>query len=91
MPAQTLPPITERTYEVVQDLMHQEGLSADDPIQVALYIERLIARERFFRTADRLRQQVADVAPDELQRMIDEAVEEVTASHRGGPSSADRT
>ena len=87
---QFLPPITARTFAVVQDLMTQEGMSSQDPSAVSLYVERLIARERFFRTSDRLRRQAAHIPPDELQRLIDEEVAEVEAQYRSGAVGADR-
>jgi hypothetical protein len=89
--SQSPPPITERTFAVVQDLMRQEGLKTDDPNAVALYVEQLIGRERFFRTSDRLRDQVAHIPPDELQRMIDEAVDEVEQQYRSSQPSASRS
>ena len=71
------PSITPRTFAVVQDLMRRDGLDSGDAEQVALYIERLIARERFFRTVSDVRQKTENVPEDELRRMIDEAIDEV--------------
>ena len=89
--AQNLPPITERTFAVVQDMMSREGLDTSDSAQVALYVEKLIARERFFRTAGRVREQLADLEADQLEAMIDEAVEEEKASRREKTPGADRS
>jgi len=47
-----LPPITERTFSVVSDLMDREGLQDRDPHTISLFVENLVARERFFRTVD---------------------------------------
>ncbi len=85
---QTLPPITPRTLAVVRDLMNREGLDSSNAEQVSLYVERLIARERFFRTVADVRQKTEIIPEDELQRMIDEAVEEVEATHRGSAPGA---
>ncbi len=85
---QSPPSITKRAFSVVQDLMRRDGLDCTDNEQVALYVERLIARERFFRTVEDIRQKTEVVPDDELQRMIDEAVEEVEANHRGTPTRA---
>lgn len=89
--SQSPPAITERTFAVAQDLMRREGLNTDDPNAVALYVEKLIGRERFFRTSDRLRDQVVQIPPGELQRMIDEAVDEVEQQYRSGQPSACRS
>ena len=80
--AENLPSITSRTYVIVQDLMRREGLNSNDPTQVSLYIERFFARERLFRTVQQVRSATAAIPENELQRMIDEAVEEVEAVHR---------
>jgi hypothetical protein len=85
---QTLPPITPRTLAVVRDLMSREGLDSSDTEKVSLYVERLIARERFFRTVGDVRKKTDAVPEDELQRMIDEAVEQVEAAHRGSAPGA---
>ena len=73
--ANTLPPITPRTLAVVQDLMKRDGLNGDDAQQVSLYVERLIARERFFRTLGEIRERTATVPDDVLEQVIDEAVQ----------------
>jgi hypothetical protein len=85
---QPLPPITPRTLAVVQDLMKRDGLDSSDSEQVSLYVERLIARERFFRTVADVRKKMESVPEEELQRMIDEAVQEVEAEHRGQAAGA---
>ena len=85
---QPLPSITERTFAVVQDLMGQEGLDGNDPNLVAIYVEKLVARERFFRTVDNIRSRTAQIDPDELQRMIDASVDEVEDKYRKQTSGA---
>jgi hypothetical protein len=82
----TPPPITPRTLAVVQDLMKREGLDSGDAQQVSLYVERLIARERFFRTVGDVRVKTAVVPPDELQQLIDEAVAEAEAAPGATPA-----
>jgi len=70
-----LPPITERTFSVVSDLMDREGLKDRDPHSVSLFVEQLVARERFFRTVDGIRERFSDIDPDDLDRMITEETE----------------
>lgn len=83
----TLPAITPRTFAVVQDLMKREGLDSSDARQVSLYVERLIARERFFRTIGDVREMTQAVPEDVLQRVIDEAVEAVESKMRAVPGA----
>ena len=78
----SLPVITPATYEAVRKMMQEEGIELRDKEQVSEYVEKLIAREKFFRTADRVREGMADIEPDQLQSMIDEAVDEEKASRR---------
>lgn len=78
----SLPVITPATYEAVRKMMQEEGIELRDKEQVSEYVEKLIAREKFFRTADRVREGLADIESDQLQSMIDEAVEEEKASRR---------
>jgi len=40
------------------------------------------ARERFFATLDRFKAQFQDIAPDELQQMIDDSIAEVAEERR---------
>jgi hypothetical protein len=86
--ALSLPTITPRTFAVVKDLMQRDGLDSSDTEQVSLYVERLIARERLFRTVNEVRQRTKDVPAEELQSIIDEAVEDVEAEFREASSDA---
>jgi hypothetical protein len=82
-----LPSITPKTLAVVQDLMQRDGLESSSPEQVSLYVERLIARERLFRTVAEIRQGTCGTPEESLLQLIDEAVEEVKAAHQGRSAS----
>lgn len=86
---QSLPSITRRTFEMVKDLMNRDGFDSNNSDEVALYVERLIARDQLFRTVDKIRQKTALIPEEELQQIIDEAVEEAKAIRRGQAPSAD--
>ncbi len=68
------------------------GVSHDcsnNPDEVALYVERLIARDQLFRTVDKIHQKTTLIPEEGLQQIIDEAVEEAKAIRRGQAPSAE--
>ena len=86
-----LPPITERTFSVVSDLMDREGLQDRDPHTISLFVEQLVARERFFRTVDGIRERFSDIDPNELDRMIAEETEADRVQRLKQEPGADRS
>jgi hypothetical protein len=48
---------------------------------ISKFIEEAVRWRIFHQTVREAREAFADVAPDELQKMIDEAVEDVRAKH----------
>ena len=48
---------------------------------ISKFIEEAVRWRSFHQTVREAREAFADVAPDELQKMIDEAVEDVRAKH----------
>ncbi len=67
------PDLALRTYQ------GEQGAKKGD---LSKFIEEAVRWRVFHRTVQDIRERNADTAPDELQRMIDEAVQEVRAEKR---------
>ncbi len=88
---QLLPVITPATFGAVRKMMKAEGIEPRDNQQVSEYVEKLIARESFFRVVDKIQDRNKDADPQEIEAAIDEAVAEVRAERRKQDPSADRS
>jgi hypothetical protein len=86
-----LPVITPATVGAVRKLMKEDGLEPQSNEEVSEYVEKLIARESFFRVVDRIQERNKEVDPQLIEAAIDEAVASVKAQHRKQDSSADRS
>jgi hypothetical protein len=85
-----LPIITPATVCAVRKLMNEDGLDAPSNEEVSEYVEKLVARESFFRVVDKVQERNKEVDPHTLEAAIDEAVASVKAQQREQDSSADR-
>jgi len=83
-----LPMITPTTNQAVRRMMTEEGIEPRDNQQVSEYVQSLVARESFFRVADRIQERNKDVDPEMIQQEVDQAVEEVRAERRKQDPSA---
>jgi Ribbon-helix-helix domain len=70
--------VPDQTVRDVQALLAKRGESSD----VSQYIDQTLQRALLFETVREVKRQNADVDPDELDRLIDEAVEAVRADGR---------
>jgi len=85
-----LPVITPATYETVRKMMQEEGIEPRSQQQVSEYVQKLVARESFFRVVDRIQSRNKDVDPEEIDAAVDEAVSEVKADRRNQEPGANR-
>ena len=85
----SLPTITPTTYQVVRKMMEEEGIPSGDNQQVSEYVQKLVARESFFRVVDRIQERNKGVDPEIIQQEVNQTVEEVRAEHRKQDPSAD--
>ena len=79
--------LPDETIRSVEAVIAERGADGN----VSTYIDRTVKRALFFDTARQVRQRNADLAPDELQQLIDNAVEEVRTESGGVYPSADRS
>jgi hypothetical protein len=86
-----LPVITPATVGAVRKLMKEDGLEPQSNEEVSEYVEKLIARESFFRVVDRIQERNKEVDPQLIEAAVDEAVASVKAQHRKQDSGADRS
>jgi len=86
-----LPTITPMTNQVVRKMMAAEGIEPLGNQQVSEYVQSLVARESFFRKADKIQDRNKGVSPEEILQEVDQAVEEVRAERRKQNPSADRS
>jgi hypothetical protein len=62
----------------LRTFLGSQGMKKGD---LSKFIEEAVRWRIFHQTVSQARQAFADVSPDELQRMIDEAVEDARAKH----------
>lgn len=70
--------ISDETYRVVEATLAARGEVAN----VDEYVDRAVNRHLFFETVREVREKNKDVAPEVLQKEIDEAVDAVRAERR---------
>ena len=78
--------IPEQTFLDVQSMLSSQGKSMD----VAAFVNRTLERALFFETIQEVKRRNAGVDPSELQKLIDEAVDEVRAEIRQGGEAESR-
>jgi hypothetical protein len=71
--------LSDQTIRDVQALLAKRGEGVD----VSAFVDRTLQRALFFETVREVKQQNIGTHPDELDRLIDEAVEAVRAERRG--------
>ena len=69
---------SKETDHALRTFLGSQGMKKGD---LSKFIEEAVRWRIFHQTVREARAAFADVAPDELQNMIDEAVEEVRAQH----------
>ena len=62
----------------MRSFLGSQGMKKGD---LSKFIEEAVRWRIFYQTVRDAREAFADVSPDELQKMIDEAVEDVRATH----------
>jgi len=77
--------LPDQTVRDVETMLAKRGHSGD----VSDYIDRTLQRALFFDTVREVKRQNAGVDPDELDRLIDEAVESTRAECKGTAPDAD--
>ena len=77
--------LPDETIRDVQAMLAKRGENGD----VSEYIDRTLQRALFFETVREIKRQNAGVDPDELDRLIDDAVEAVRAERNGTTRDAD--
>lgn len=77
--------LPDQTIRDVQAMLAKRGENGD----VSDYIDRTLQRALFFETVREVKRQNAGVDPDELDRLIDDAVEAVRAERRVTIPNAD--
>lgn len=70
--------LPDQTVRDVQDMLAKRGENGN----IAQYIDRTLQRALFFDTVREVKRQNAHVEPDELDRLIDKAVEAVRSERR---------
>ncbi len=71
--------LSDQTIRDVQALLAKRGEGVD----VSTFVDRTLQRALFFETVREVKQQNTGTDPDELDRLIDEAVEAARADRRG--------
>lgn len=71
--------LSDQTIRDVQALLAKRGEGVD----VSTFVDRTLQRALFFETVREVKRQNIGTHPDELDRLIDEAVEAVRAERRG--------
>jgi hypothetical protein len=69
--------LPDQTIRDVELMLAKRGETADVPA----FIDRTLQRALLFETVREVKRQNAEVAPEELDRLIDEAVTSVRAEH----------
>jgi len=87
---QPLPTITPTTYQAVQRMMEEDGTPLRDNQQVSQYVQKLIARESFFRVADKIQERNQNLDAELIQQEVSAAVEEAKEQRRKQNADADR-
>jgi len=77
--------LSAQTIREVQALLAKRGEGVD----VSAFVDRTLQRALFFETVREVKQQNIGTHPDELDRLIDEAVEAVRVERRGTRPDAD--
>lgn len=77
--------LSDQTIRDVQSLLAKRGEGVD----VSAFVDRTLQRALFFETVREVKQQNIDTDPDELDRLIDEAVKAVRAERNGTNPDAD--
>ena len=77
--------LPDQTVRDLQALLAKRGENRD----VSQYIDRTLQRALFFETVREVKRQNAGVDPDELDRLIDEAVEAVRSERARTTTDAD--
>jgi hypothetical protein len=88
---QPLPVITPTTVGTVRKLMEEDGVVPQSNEDVSEYVEKLVARESFFRVVDKIQERNKEVDPRNTEAAVDEAVDQVKNQHRKLGPSADRS
>lgn len=88
---QALPTITPATYQAVRKMMEKEGIKPEGNQQISEYVQKLVARESFFRVVDTIQERNKDIDPGEIETAVDGAVAEVREERRKQDPSADRS
>ena len=70
--------VSKETDLTLRTFLGSQGMKKGD---LSKFIEEAVRWRIFHQTVRHARQAFADVSPDELQKMIDEAVEDVRARH----------
>lgn len=71
--------LPDQTVRDLETMLAKRGENSD----VSQYIDRTLQRALFFETVREVKRQNAGLDPDELDRLIDEAVMAVRAERRG--------
>jgi hypothetical protein len=77
--------LPEDTYRDVQAMLASRGEGMD----VEEYVNRTVSRDLFFETVRDIKARTKNVDPDELQKIIDEAVDAARAQRRKQSPGAD--
>ena len=76
--------LSDQTIRDVKALLAQRGEGVD----VSAFVDRTLQRALFFETVREVKRQNAGANPDEIDRMIDEAVEAARAERKGSRPDA---
>jgi len=79
--------ISDDTYRNVQAMLVSRG----EKVNVDEFVNRTLNRSLFFETVQDIKARTKDVDPDELEQIIEEAVEAARAERRNQTPSADRS
>lgn len=79
--------ISDDTYRDVQAMLVSRG----EKVNVDEFVNRTLNRSLFFETVQDIKARTKDVDPDELEQIIEEAVEATRAERRNQTPSADRS
>lgn len=69
--------------------MKEDGLEPRSNEEVSEYVEKLVAREAFFRVVDKIQERNLGVDPQHVEAAVSEAIAEVETQRRKPDSSAD--
>jgi Ribbon-helix-helix domain len=78
--------LPDQTVQDLQALLAKRG----DGVDVSVFVNQTLQRAIFFDTVRELKRQNADADPEELDRLVDEAVEAVRAERGRATRDADR-